>query len=411
MSLSTLVDLIRKRFCGPNLEFRFSTLGAPSWLRELLRAVSEKKRKPKIGEMSRFTVLVGVLSARVVHASFGTAPDATVCTGTRVPNVHHRVWVGNSCPPMQDLVSLLVAALLLDPDRLQYLATHAWWEDTPCAEVAQCHRAFGVEHKYVDTQNMSTPFMAATRYFRLATNMAHSQCTVSDRRCFRREHVSDFIRLFVVNEEGGYYLDADSFVVDARLHAAFAACPFAMFSSVTESPYHEHMNNGAFLSRPKSAFGAAWWQYLSSWDGSLWSDHSCGWPGRRASAQPDEVHVSPAMLVPPPFLAVPGAGGAGPPSAGKGKGRRKHKVGPQRSRSYEAVDPNEAAAAGAMLVHLTNWKARPDNVTQPLLLAVLDRAMRLGSGWRPGRRTEPRRQCLATVRRRLLVQPANSATP
>ena len=55
--------------------------------------------------------------------------------------------------------------------------------------------------------------------------------------------MSDFIRLFVVNEEGGYYLDADSFVVDARLHAAFAACPFAMFSSVTEAPYHHHMNN------------------------------------------------------------------------------------------------------------------------------------------------------------------------
>ena len=308
---------------------------------------------------------------------------------------------------MQDLVSLLVAALLLDPDRLQYLATHAWWEDTPCAEVAQCHRAFGVEHKYVDTQNMSTPFMAATRYFRLATNMAHSQCTVSDRRCFRREHVSDFIRLFVVNEEGGYYLDADSFVVDARLHAAFAACPFAMFSSVTESQYHDHVNNGAFLGRPKSAFGAAWWQYFSRWDGSLWSDHSCGWPGRRASAQPGEVHVAPAMLVPPPFLTAPVASRSGAASAGDRKGRRKHKGGPQRSRSYEVVDPDVAAAAGAMLVHLTNWKVRPDNVTQRLLLAVLDRAMRLGSGWRPGHRTEPRRQCLAAVRRRLVAYSRN----
>ena len=353
--------------------------------------------------------LVGLLTAHAAHASFSAAPDATVCTGPQVPNVHHRVWVGDACPPIQDLVSMLVAALLLEPDRLQYHATHAWRDDPRCAEVVQCHQAFGVEHKIVDTQNVSTPFVAASRHFRLATSMVHSQCTVSDRRCFRREHVSDFIRLFVVNEEGGYYLDADSFVVDARLHAAFAACPFAMFSSVTESPYHHHMNNGAFLGRPNSAFGAAWWQYFSRWDGSLWSDHSCGWPGRRASAHPGEVHVAPAMLVPPPFLTAPGAAPrAGPPSAGDGKGRRKHKGGPQRARSYEVIDPDAAVAAGAMLVHLTNWKARPDNVTQPLLLAVLERAMRLGSGWRAGQRTEPRRQCLAAVRRRLVAHSRNA---
>ena len=187
--------------------------------------------------------LVGLLTAQAVHASFSTAPDATVCTGPRVPNVHHRVWVGDTCPPLQDQVSMLVATLLLNPDRLQYHSTHAWGDDTRCAEVVQCHAAFGVQHNIVDIQNTSTPFVSATSHFGLATKMAHSQCTVSDRRCFRREHVSDFIRLFAVNEEGGYYLDADSFVVDARLHTAFAACPFAMFSSVGESPYYHHVNN------------------------------------------------------------------------------------------------------------------------------------------------------------------------
>ena len=269
--------------------------------------------------------------------------------------------------------------------------------------------------------------MVATSHFRLAAKMAHLPCKVSDRRCFRREHMSDFLRLFVVNEEGGYYLDADSFVVDEQLYTAFAACPFTMFSSVTESSYHKHINNGAFLGSPKNSFGAAWWQYFSKWDGFLWrcsaasfppcpalpprnpppswrvvarSEHSCGWPGRRASANPGDVHVAPAMLVPPPFLATQSTGGARPAATNKGGGKRKREA--PRPRSYEAIDPNNAAARGVRLVHLTNWKVRPGNVTQPLLLAVLDRAMRLGGGWRPGLRTEPRRQCLNAVRRRVV---------
>ena len=118
--------------------------------------------------------------------------------------------------------------------------------------------------------------------------------------------------------------------------------------------------------------------------------------------------MAPAMLVPPPFLTAPVPGRSAPHTgAGDGKGRRKHKGGPQRLPSLEVVDPDVAAAAGAMLVHLTNWKVRPDNVPWPLLLAVLDRAMRLGSGWRPGHRTEPRRQSLAAVRRRLVAHLRN----
>ena len=178
--------------------------------------------------------LVGLLTAQAVHASFSTAPDATVCTGPRVPNVHHRVWVGDTCPPLQDLVSMLVATLLLNPDRLQYHSTHAWGDDTRCAEVVQCHAAFGVQHNIVDIQNTSTPFVSATSHFGLATKMAHSQCTVSDRRCFWREHMSDFI-LCRERAGGRLHLDADAFVVDARLHVAFAACPFLPCSRASAS--------------------------------------------------------------------------------------------------------------------------------------------------------------------------------
>lgn len=333
--------------------------------------------------------VLSLLMAHAVSASFGITPDPNVCSGPRVPNVHYRVWVGEVCPPMQDLISLLAAALLLKPERLQYMATHAWW-DSSCYDntfVSQCHNAFGVEHHLVDLRNASSPFMAATSHFFLHAKMAQSQCTHSEHRCFRREHVSDFIRLFVVNAEGGYYLDADSFVVDTRLYEAFAACPFAMFSSVTESPYHRHMNNGAFLGAPRNMFGAAWWRYFAEWDGSLWSDHSCGWPGRRSNAHPEEVHVAPTMLVPPPFVAS----GDDISALAAGAARRAKRKSP-RLRSYAAIDIDGAARAGAMLIHLTNWKVRPHNVTQAVLLGVLDRAIHRSGGI--ASLDAPRRRCL-----------------
>ena len=106
-----------------------------------------------------------LILAPAVSASFGVGPDPNVCAGPRVPNVHHRVWVGEVCPPVQDLVSLLAAALLLEPERIQYMATHAWWAPSGCEEstfVVQCHRAFGVEHHLVDMRNASSQFMKAT---------------------------------------------------------------------------------------------------------------------------------------------------------------------------------------------------------------------------------------------------------
>ena len=220
--------------------------------------------------VARRRVLALNLLVRTARSSFGTAPDPNICVGVRAPNVHHRVWVGEACPPVQDLVSLVTAALLLKPDRIGYIATHSWWESNGCAPVAQCHRAFGVKHRRFDLSDPMNPFLAATTHFNLYQKMIRSRCTVSERRCFRREHVSDFMRLFVVNEQGGYYLDADSFVVNKDLHARFASCPFAIFSQHAEDDGMRHVNNGAFMSRPNSSFGAAWWRYFSQWDGSLW---------------------------------------------------------------------------------------------------------------------------------------------
>lgn len=403
----------------------------------------------------RRVLALNLLAARAAHASFGATLDASVCSGSRSPNVHHRVWVGEACPPVQDLVSLVAAALLLQPERIGYIATHPWWESTGCAHVAQCHRAFGVEYRRFDLSNPADPFVSSTTGFKLYKKMTRAQCTTSEKRCFRREHISDFMRLFAVNEQGGYYLDADSFVVDARLHDRFASCPFAVFSAWLSSQRgdgedaYQHVNNGAFMAAANSTFGAAWWRYFSQWDGSLWrccrahhlpephiscrslrptvsgvrasprrSDHSCGWPGRRAKAHSEEVHVAPVMFVPAPFVAAVDSA----PSRDEPNKRDKRKA--PRMKAVDAIDVDGAVASGVSLVHLTNWKARaqatqfrplaccllptasacsvsqvrPSNVTRPVLLNVLERAVRT-NGWK--QLTAARRHCVGELRARL----------
>ena len=167
---------------------------------------------------------LSILAARAARASFGATPDARLCSDSRSPNVHHLVWVGEACPPVQDLVSLVAAALLLQPERIGYIATHPWWEPAGCAHVAQCHRAFGVQYRRFDLSSPADPFLSSTTGFKLYKKMTHAQCTTSERRCFRREHISDYVRLFVVNEQGGYYLDVDSFVVDVRSVRQLPVC-------------------------------------------------------------------------------------------------------------------------------------------------------------------------------------------
>eukprot|EP00908_Phaeocystis_cordata_P025785 Transcript_8266.p1 GENE.Transcript_8266~~Transcript_8266.p1 ORF type:complete len:365 (-),score=40.70 Transcript_8266:141-1235(-) len=334
----------------------------------------------------------------VVHAAYasGLNLDAKVCSGMRIRNIHHRVWVGNACPPVQDLVSLVAAALLLKPDEINYVATHSFWATAGCTDVAQCHHAFNVGHRTLNVADEADAFAAATTHFQLRKKMTQKQCTTSERKCFRKEHMSDFMRLFVVNEQGGYYLDADSFVVDAQLHARYATCPFVMFSDFSNSggatngeqtAKFGHVNNGMFMGRPNSTFGAAWWRYFAHWDGSLWSDHSCGWPGRRARMHPDEVHVAPVMLVPSPFA----------PTSATQKGKRN--VDPRR-KLLTPIDVDGAAAGGASLVHLTNWKVRPTNVTRPVLLNVLDRAVEAHGGI-PGL-PRAKRNCVTKLRSQLL---------
>jgi hypothetical protein len=165
----------------------------------------------------------------------GPSPDPQLCGAASraqlpIPNVLNKVWVGTSCPPLQDLVSVLTASILLAPDRIDYWRTATWPAGCATAQplaakqvagrelrgpfgLQECYERLGVNLITLNLSDPSTPLAAATRQFRVP-QIARLKGLLA----------SDLLRLWALNTRGGYYLDADVFVVDGERLAAWRAC-------------------------------------------------------------------------------------------------------------------------------------------------------------------------------------------
>ena len=117
----------------------------------------------------------GVVSDRPPHSLCSARPV--------VPDILHRVWIGNGCPAVRDFISLLSAALLLEPRRLHYWVSNPSWESR-CAmtvggkrvalpEIAECHAALGVRFRHLNLSDAAHPFVRATKHFSIHLSLIH----------------------------------------------------------------------------------------------------------------------------------------------------------------------------------------------------------------------------------------------
>ena len=210
-----------------------------------------------------------------LSAYVGSSPD---CSRSRspVPNVLNKVWVGTSCPPLHDLVSVLTASILLAPDRIDYYRTAVWPAGCMTAQplaakpvggrepppgpfgLQECYQRLGVNTITLNLSDPTTPLAAATRRFRVP-QIARLKGLL----------VSDLLRLFVLNTRGGYYFDTDVFVVDGERLAPWRACDAFVLGmngpldlpNITNS---DALNNGQLMAPPATPFGADWWAHLGA---------------------------------------------------------------------------------------------------------------------------------------------------
>ena len=102
-------------------------------------------------------------------------------------------------------------------------------------------------------------------------------------------HKTDLLRLAVLNEQGGIYLDLDVLVV-----APFPDCLFEhKFVMGTETGIG--LCNAVIMAQPNSAFGRRWLETFVKFDGADWNQHAVRIPGKLAeSAKPGEIEILPS---------------------------------------------------------------------------------------------------------------------
>jgi hypothetical protein len=122
---------------------------------------------------------------------------------------------------------------------------------------------------------------------RLVTTTA----VVAPRRIFgrpinRTAHRADVLRLELLIQAGGIYLDVDVLCLKpfkSLLH----------YDCVLGEEYNEGLCNAVILAQPNTPFLRRWFAEYSSFSDQQWNEHSVRLPRRLADAHPDQLHIEP----------------------------------------------------------------------------------------------------------------------
>jgi hypothetical protein len=114
---------------------------------------------------------------------------------------------------------------------------------------------------------------------------------------YRYAHLSDFIRLDALIEQGGVYADIDSLFVNPLPERLYAQpCVLGREGDVVDAPgrpARPSLCNALIMAAPQSDFLLHWRSELDgAFDGS-WSNHSTALPWQLSCRYPDLIHIEP----------------------------------------------------------------------------------------------------------------------
>ena len=198
------------------------------------------------------------------------------------------------CNPMDHGLAVpfhFIFGLADDPDAfafVHYLAIRAAHKHH-----AQCRLLFHYHHEPNGTWWQHARPLVELHRVELAT-------TIFGRSLRTAAHRSDVLRLKLLIEHGGIYLDLDVIVLRplaGLLSPSRSSAPFVIGQEGDDSHGGTHgLCNAVLLARPNASFARRWLREYHSFgrgDGDGWSSHSVQRPAELAAAHPEEVRLLP----------------------------------------------------------------------------------------------------------------------
>ena len=116
-----------------------------------------------------------------------------------------------------------------------------------------------------------------------------------------KAHRSDFVRLQILKEFGGIYLDTDVFVISNRLHSLREHSFVMGFDNIVfpaKDNIPHKLNNGVIVSAVNASFLKIWTNSYNTFDTSLWDMHSSVIPYALALEYPDLIQIEMQRISP-----------------------------------------------------------------------------------------------------------------
>ena len=161
-------------------------------------------------------------------------------------------------------------------------------------------------HLYYDVLPRRSPQWRCACALAQCTHKA-SRTHIFGVRLANAAHRSDLMRLDLLEEHGGLYLDHDSFVL-RRLDGVRCTNARAVLAGLESfGPRSRKLNNGVLLAAPNASFLAAWRRDYADYRPATWDYNSCERSYALAQAQPETVEMQ-RRLGPLPIAVAQYAG-------------------------------------------------------------------------------------------------------
>lgn len=129
-------------------------------------------------------------------------------------------------------------------------------------------------HLYYDVSPRPSPqWRCACALARCAQRPSRTH--IFGQRLSSAAHRSDLMRLDLLEEYGGLYLDHDSFVLRPLDGVRCTNALPVLAGLETFGPTQKKLNNGVLLAAPNSSFLAAWRRDYADYQPSKWDYNSC----------------------------------------------------------------------------------------------------------------------------------------